>query len=336
MNQYKGILNNVRICGIASAVPKRTISNKEIVEQIGNKKLKRQILLTGIEERHICDKGQSASDLATIAAKSLLDEINWSPTDINLLVFVTQQPDLARPSTAMLIQKRLGIPNGCSCFDVNMGCSGFTVGLQIVASMLQPVGGRALMLVGDGRYTEDDSARTDLLFADGGAAVAVELVDDWPMIFEQFSDGNRFDTIVVKRNGEGHMDGNGVLLFALNEVSDCIKDFKVKFDIDENSIDYYVYHQAQQMILQGICSETGTDWDKFLNSYKMYGNTSSASIPISICANLERIKCKPIQKLMMCGFGIGLSWGIVYMPVETKHIMGIIETDYSFPDKTCF
>lgn len=335
MTLYKGNLENIRIRGLASAVPERVVDNHAFTAMMGSRRNKRQIMLTGIERRHICGPGQAASDFATIAAEAVLKKTGWKPDEIKLLIFVTQQPDLSRPSTAMLIQKRLGIPNGCSCFDVNMGCSGFTVGLQIVGSMMTAIGGKALLLVGDGRYAGDDSqiSRDDLLFGDGGAAAAIEVGPGWPMTFDQYTDGRRFETIMCRRNGVAQMDGNAVLLFALNEVSQGVREFREKNSLTEDDIDFYVYHQAQQMILQGIASETHTDWEKFLNSYQEYGNTSSASIPVSICANFEKLQNKPIHNFLMCGFGIGLSWGSVYMPIETDAILPIIETDYHYPDK---
>lgn len=335
MEGYEGKLENIRICGLASAVPKRVIDNHEFTASMGNKRTKRQIALTGIERRHICGAGQAASDFATVAAEALMKKIGWRPEEIKLLIFVTQQADLARPSTAMLIQKRLGIPNLCSCFDVNMGCSGFTVGLQIIGSMLAPLGGKGLLLVGDGRYVGEDAglSHDDLLFGDGGAAAAIEVTPGYPMLFNQLTDGRRFETIMCRRNGVGQMDGNGVLMFALNEVSENVNDFRSRYQLTEDDIDFYVYHQAQQIILKGIANETHTDWEKFLNSYQEYGNTSSASIPVSICANVKKLQEKPTQRMLMCGFGIGLSWGIVYMPMDTENILEIIETDYHYPDK---
>ena len=335
MTGYEGYIKNVRVCGIASAVPKRVVDNEEFASLMGGKRNKRQIMLTGIKTRHICGECQSASDFATIAADRLLNHLQWNREEIKIVVFVTQQNDMSRPSTAMLIQKRLGLGKECTCFDVNMGCSGFTVGLQIVASLMQPVGGKALLLVGDGRYVGDDSSlsRTDLLFGDGGAAAALESVKDYELIFNQKSDGYRFDTIMCRRSGEGQMDGNGVLLFSLNEVADNIKIFRNKYNINEDQIDYYVFHQAQKIILQGISHECGISWNKVLNSFEKYGNTSSASIPISICHNIEEFRMKNQIKVLMSGFGIGLSWGIVYLPLDVDNILPVIETDYCYPDK---
>ena len=334
MFSYDGCIKNIKIAGIASAVPKNTIDNIAFVEQMGKKRNMRQIKLTGIKKRHICAKGQSASDFATYAADKLLNHLHWSREEIKILIFVTQQPDLSRPSTAMLIQKRLGLDTNCTCFDVNMGCSGFTVGLQIIASMLSVVGGKGLLLVGDGRYVDEDMHSTsDLLFGDGGAATAIEVENGYNMVFNQKTDGYRVDTIMCRRNGGSQMDGNAVLMFSLNEVSDNIKNFRNQYGLTEDQIDYYVFHQGQKIILQGIANECNILWEKVLNSYENYGNTSSASIPISICENLQILKEKKQVNLLLSGFGIGLSWGCVYLNIDTENILPIFEFGDYYKDK---
>ena len=334
MFSYDGCIKNIKIAGIASAVPKNTIDNIAFAEQMGKKRNMRQIKLTGIKKRHICAKGQSASDFATYAADKLLNHLHWSREEIKILIFVTQQPDLSRPSTAMLIQKRLGLGINCTCFDVNMGCSGFTVGLQIIASMLSVVGGKGLLLVGDGRYVDEDMHSTsDLLFGDGGAATAIEVENGYNMVFNQKTDGYRVDTIMCRRNGGSQMDGNAVLMFSLNEVSDNIKNFRNQYGLTEDQIDYYVFHQGQKIILQGIANECNILWEKVLNSYENYGNTSSASIPISICENLQILKEKKQVNLLLSGFGIGLSWGCVYLNIDTENILPIFEFGDYYKDK---
>lgn len=338
MSGYTGVIDDVCIKGLAAAVPERFVDNNIFSAQMGGKRNKRQIMLTGIKRRHICSKGQAAADLATVAADKLLNHLKWDRNDIKVLIFVTQHPEMSRPSTAMLIQKGLGIGIDCSCFDVNMGCSGFTVGLQILYSMLKVVGGKGLLLMGDARYAGEDEmlSRSDLLFGDGGAVAAVECCPGGRMIFNQKSDGNRFDMILCRRNGKSQMDGNGVLMFSLNEVSENIRQFRTEYGLKEEDIDYYVFHQGQKMILQGVANECNIPWEKLLNSYEEYGNTSSASIPISICANLPKVQEKKSVKLLMSGFGIGLSWGIDYLSLDTANILPIIETSFVSPDKAAF
>lgn len=335
MTLCEGKLDNIHISALASAVSQEVADNYKYAEALGGKRGRRQIMLTGIEHRHVCAPGQAASDLAAVAAEAVLKKTGWSREEIKLLIFVTQTPDLVIPSTAMLIQKRLNIPNTCSCFDINLGCSGFTVGLQVIGSMLSVTGGKALLLVGDGRYLGKNPVITAnrLLFGHGSSAAAIEIAPGWPMLFDQYTDGRRFEVIVRRHTGSTEMDGNAVLLFAMNEVSQAVREFRERHNLTEEDIDYYVYHQAQQMVLQSIADETHTPWEKFLNSYQEYGNTSSASIPISLCANLDKLQDKPVHNFLLHGFGIGLSWGSVYMPIETDAILPMIESNYVYPDK---
>lgn len=335
MAGYKGCIENIHICGISAAVPSRTVDNIAFAEMMGDKRNRRQLALTGIRTRHICDVGQSASDFATFAAENLLMRLGWNRDEIKHLIFVTQFPDLARPSTAMLIQKRLGIGTDCSCFDVNLGCSGFVVGLQVMASMLSTIGGKGLLVVGDGRYEESDEifSPTDLLFGHGGAATAIEIAPGYPMLYKQKTDGNRFDMIMCRRNGKKQMDGLGVMQFTLNELTETIRDFRDENHLCEENIDFYAFHQPQKVILEGIASECSIPWEKLLNSFEKYGNTRSASVPISICANEKRLKEKDKVRLLMSGFGIGMSWGIDYLTLDTENIMPVMETDCCYPEK---
>lgn len=174
---------------------------------------------------------------------------------------------------------------------------------------------------------------SDLLFGDGGAATAIEVENGYNMVFNQKTDGYRVDTIMCRRNGGSQMDGNAVLMFSLNEVSDNIKNFRNQYGLNEDQIDYYVFHQGQKIILQGIANECNILWEKVLNSYENYGNTSSASIPISICENLQILKEKKQVNLLLSGFGIGLSWGCVYLNIDTENILPIFEFGDYYKDK---
>lgn len=128
----------------------------------------------------MCGKGQRASDLCAQAADVLLDRLEWERDSIKALIFVTQTPDLDTPSTAMLIQKRLNIGQDCICFDINLGCSGYIGGLQVLAGLLSNAGGRGLLLVGDGKYYNREGTidANEMLFGDCGAATAIERQSD--------------------------------------------------------------------------------------------------------------------------------------------------------------
>lgn len=327
-----GEYRNVSIAGVAAAVPKRTIHNMDFADMFESRRAKRQVKLTGINCRHICDKGQQASGLATVAARELLEELQWDKDEIKVLVFVTQFPEVATPATAMLIQKRLGIGTDCIAFDVNLGCSGYVSGLQIVSALLQSTKGKALLLVGDGRYYDLPRKPTtdSLLYGDGAAATALEYQEgNEGLVYSQNTDGSRWQLLTRSLGGSGYTDGNAILLFSLEEVSESIKETREHFGIQEEDIDYYVLHQVQKIILDGMSEECNISKEKILISYDEYGNTSSASVPITICRNADLIKGQK-KSLMLSGFGIGLAWANVFITVETKHILPVILTDEVF------
>lgn len=329
-----GKYNNIKIRGIAAAAPTRVIDNVECAEKLGNRRAKKQVMLTGIRHRHCVKEGQSASDLSCVSAERLLQKLEWDRNDIRIIVNVTQSPDLHTPSTAMVIQKRLGIGQDCLAFDVNLGCTGYVSGLQIIAALLQNTGGKGLLLVGDGQYAEiPEMPSTDsLLFGDGASATAIELESGNTMLYAQKTDGTRHDLLSVALDGTLTMDGNAVLLFSLNEVCQSIRDFRDHFNVTEDSIDYYILHQAQKLILDGIARECNIDSKKVLTSFEEYGNTSTATLPITICNNVEEIQKKEHVKLYLCGFGVGLAWSSVVVDLDTDCILPIEVTDYCYND----
>lgn len=329
-----GEYENIKIRGIASAVPARVVDNEECAEKLGSRRAKKQVMLTGIRNRHCVRKGQSASDLSCVSAEKLLQKLNWDRNEIRVIVNVTQSPDVHTPSTAMIIQKRLGIGQDCLAFDVNLGCTGYVSGLQIISALLQNTGGKGLLFAGDGQYSDmPEIPSTDsLLFGDGASATAIELEGGNPMMYAQKTDGTRHNLLSVALDGTLTMDGNSVLLFSLNEVCQSIRECKEHFSIDEESIDYYILHQAQKLILEGIAKECNIDPGKVLTSYEEYGNTSTATLPITICNNVEEIQKKKHVKLYLCGFGVGLSWSSVVVEMDTDCILPIEVTDYSYND----
>lgn len=327
-----GQYSDICICGMVSAVPANRVDNMELAEVFGTKKIKRQVSLTGIHFRHICGKSQSASDLASVAAEKLMKQLSWSKDEIRVMVFVTQSPDVCTPSTAMIIQKRLGIGDDCLAFDVNLGCTGYVSGLQIVAALLNNIGGKGLLLVGDGQYYESDEVISSniLLFGDGASATALETVPNKSFYYFQKTDGKRHHLLTRSLNGDFHMDGNAILLFSLTEAVQSIKDIKTHFQIDEQEIDYYVIHQAQKLILDSIANECNIVSEKVLTSYEEYGNTSTAALPLTICHNVDRLKEKATVRMLLSGFGVGLAWANVYIEMNTQNILPVVFTDYHY------
>lgn len=338
-----GQILNVKISGISSSVPSREIDNSKYEATIGKRQFKRQTKLTGVFRKRISGKYQRASDLCCGAARPLLKKLGWKADDIQVLVMVTQTPNYVFPSTAFLVAKQLGVSKDCVCFDMNLGCSSFPVGVQMVASLLQNCdsGSKGLLVMSDIVkelcYPESKVKKSvvthNMLFGSAGAAVALEKVSGGNGLkILSKSDGDSFDAIIHRYGLPVDMDGSLVFDFAINDVSDDVMKFKEQFGLAEEDIDYYVFHQAQNMILNAIQGACNLPPEKELRSIEKYGNTSGTSVPVSICANKDLLSDRKSVRLLCCGFGVGLSWGIVYADVETENILSIVETDEHYDE----
>ena len=337
-----GKFTNVKISAVSAAVPEKISECMDYVDLLGEKRLKRQIKLTGIERRHGVGKGQKTSDLAIVAAKKILEHTGWDAKELSVLILVTQTPDYQLPATAMKIHKVLNCSNSCMAFDVNLGCSGYTSGIQIAASMLQTLGRKAIVLVGEGEEYDEDRVKSQefidnladfLLFGSAVGGIGLELEDNSPIDFMQYTDGTRNLAIFKEWGHMTKMDGNAVFEFTINDVVDTMAEFKKTQGIEEDNIDYYVFHQAQKMILDTIADVCGIPEEKMLTSYRDYGNTSGASIPVTLCANEGIIKEKGFANVLLCGFGVGLASSIIYGRVEGKNILPVTITNEVFKDE---
>lgn len=335
----EGRVENIKICAIATAVPTYIETNDVYNKALGEKRVRRQTRMTGIEKRHINDKNQKTSDLCFAAANQVLEKTGWGKEEIQVLVFVTQTPSVIIPSTAFIIQKQLGLSKNCMVFDVNLGCSGYVAGLQIVASMLHTcaTGVKGLLLVGDVQRTTRDGLEEDeyspderadrMLFGSAGSATAVELVNSSPFYFMEKSDGANYAALMQRFHENMTMDGEKIFNFGVDNVIQYIAEFMRKFGVEDSDVDYYVFHQAQKFLLENMASLLGISSNKLLFSLKEFGNTSSASIPITICANRSELEKKKKQRLLLCGFGVGLSCGIAYLELDTEAILPVRESD---------
>ena len=249
----EGMFNNISIRGISACVPKRIVENISYAGQFGEKKVKKHMRMIGVTQRHKLSENQKASDLAEVAAKKLLNHLSWDGSSIDIMIYVTQSPDYDKPATAFVLQKKLGIKKDSMVFDVNLGCSGFVSGIQIVSALLREQGSRGLLLISDGVYGEErQNAVDEMLFGDAGCAVALENAEPNVIKYIQHSDGERFEAIHKLKNGKGVMDGNAVFAFTLNDVADSIKESFSVFQLEDEEIDYYFLHQGQKMILDNL------------------------------------------------------------------------------------
>lgn len=346
-------INNVAVRGMSGAVPKEVYNNIDY-EWISEKDRDMFIKTTGVVQRHVARFGLTTADLCEVATNKLLVKLGWNKEDIDVLVFVSQSRDYLIPATACILQNKLELSTGCLAFDVNMGCSGYTYGLSIISALLE--GGnlkKGLLLVGDisTLNTSYYDKSTFPLFGDAGTCTALEHTPNEEMCFNLQTDGDGHEAIIIRDGGcrnyaseksferkkitEGierssvqlELDGMAVFNFSLREVVPNVNQLLKYANIQADSINYFVFHQANKLINESIRKKLKLEPDRVPYSLQEYGNTSSASIPITIISELEKIISDGRTTLLLSGFGVGLSWGSLILNLNNVICLPIIEVD---------
>lgn len=345
-------LDNLSLTGLACAVPKGIEYNKDYPWP-SEKEGERFIKKTGISQRRVAAENQTASDLCFAAAEALLKESSIPREEIDLVLFVSQTPDYKTPATAIELQNRLGLGKQCLAFDINLGCSGYVYGLATAGNFVsQGICRNALLLVGD--VTSKDVSKTDKsvapLFSDAGSATL--LSHDKSAATAHFnlqSDGAGYEAIIIPDGGarnpyspssetveeisEGisrakkHMilEGLEIFNFTLREVSPNIKALQEFAELDFEKVDHFVFHQANHILNESIRKKLKLPEEKVPYSIFDYGNTSCATLPITMAHCLrEELSSKDLS-LVLSGFGVGLSWGSVSLQTKALNCLPIIE-----------
>ena len=335
---------NIKIVGISASVPEAEFNN-ENYDWISEKERQTLIKTIGVTKKRHARKGTTTSDLCYIAADNLIDDLNWNRSEIDLLIFISQSRDYIIPATAGLLQEKLSLPKACIAFDISLGCSGYVYGLSVIGSMMATGQiKKGLLLTGDistlNTSYKDKSAYP--LFGDAGTATAIELSNDAKsMMFNLQTDGSGYDAIIIPDGGirnfadkntsfeynkisEGiyrnnfniALDGIKVFNFSLREVKPNINRLLHEFELSTDAIDYFIFHQANKLMNETIRKQLKLDPDKVPYSLNDFGNTSSASIPLTIVTELsDKVKNDQLT-LLLSGFGVGLSWGSVILQTD--------------------
>ncbi|OOG52865.1 hypothetical protein B0E47_16585 [Rhodanobacter sp. B05] len=348
-------LSGVAVRAIAAAVP-TDVARTQDYEYLNPEERLRFQKATGIASRHIVRDGQCASDLCIAAAEQTFEYLDWSRESVGALVLITQTGDQPVPATAIVIQQKLGLPQNCVAFDVNLGCSSYPYGLAIVGSMMQSLGiNRALLLIGDvsSRVCAKHDKSSWPLFGDAGSATALELDEHaTPIHLDLMSDGSGKDAIIIPGGGlaskrppplqgtvqmEASADGilrrpdnlilrgADIFSFAISKVPLSIRRVVDAGGTTPDDIDLLVLHQANKMINDTIAKKLGFTPDKVPTSIEHYGNTSSASIPVTLCTNASLFR--EARTIAVSGFGVGLSWGSAVLQVPANSILTCVESD---------
>jgi 3-oxoacyl-[acyl-carrier-protein] synthase III len=277
---------------------------------------------TGIKNRHISSPGETAVDLAFTAAKKLI-ESSAESDGIDLLILVTQSPDYVLPTSACILQDRLGLPKNCMAFDINLGCSGFIYALSIAGSLIESgVATKGIILCADTytKYIGKNDRTCRPLFSDGASATLVESSEvDCIGPFELGTDGSGYDRLIVKHSGARVeeqsetaslvMYGSDVFLFTMRVVPTCIKNLLKNAELKLENIDLFIFHQASKLVIENLIRTMSLDKNKVFTNFENIGNTVSASIPIAIKDADTQGRLKEGDNVMLVGFGVGLSWG---------------------------
>lgn len=346
-------VNNVVIRGISVCVPKDVVDNAQIYDERWSG-YENFVGTTGIACHRNSSLSICSSDLCLKAAEKVISDLQWNKSDIDAVVFVSQTPDFYNiPATSCLLQDRLGLSKNCYTLDISLGCSGWVYGMSVLGSLMQSGGIRkALLLAGDtpSKVCSPDDKSTFPLFGDAGTVTALEYSENaTPIRYAMYTDGSGYDAIIVraggyrnpvssdsfviKNHGEGkkrtdmnvEMDGESVFVFGISQAPKAIKALAANYDIDLATVDLFTFHQANLFMNEKIRNKLKLDPDKVPYSMQEFGNTSCASIPLTLVTRRANQLRNGKVSHIACGFGVGLSWGAMYFETNKLVVPELIE-----------
>lgn len=301
------------------------------------------LLKIGVQNRHIIDKNETASDLAVISATNFFKETDISPSEIDFLLFCSLEFDYYTPATACVIHQKLNLPKNCGVLDFNHGCSGYVYGLSLAKGFIESLGLNNVLLITSSSLTKkihpkDKSSR--FVFGDGAATTLISSREQTGIgNFVFGTDGNGVDKIIVKDGGgrnplsdlsfvdfsdeygnitnaaSFYMNGTGIFLFGVKTVPNAINDLLKKENKTIQNIDLFIFHQANLFLINTIATKLGIPDEKVFNFMENVANTVSSTIPIAL---LEAMKCGKAKKgdtVLLVGFGVGLSWAVTTITI---------------------
>ena len=309
-----------RIIGTGSYLPPKVVTNDDLAKQMDttDEWIRTR---TGIRQRHIAEPSQASSDLGVEASRAALAAARITPQEIDLIIAATATPDYIFPSTACIMQAKLGM-KGCAAFDIQAVCSGFVYALAIADKMIRSGQHRCALIVGTEVYSRilDWKDRgTAVLFGDGAGAVILR-ADSKPGIMASVlhADGSYVDILSVPGNVCGgkivgspflQMDGQAVFKFAVKVLDEVARETLALCGLTPSDIDWLIPHQANSRILEATARKLGIDLSKLVVTVDLHGNTSAASVPLALDFAIRDGRIRPGHKVMLQGVGGGFTWG---------------------------
>jgi len=315
---------------IAVHLPPRVETNQDLAALFPDWNIELIYSKTGIAQRHIAEKNQCASDLGVEAANQLFTEHGIDPQSIDFLLLCTQTPDYPLPTTACLMQQRLGLPNACGALDFNLGCSGFVYGLAMADGLIRTGSCQRILLITAETYSryvdaEDRSLRT--IFGDGAAATLIEATDTPSLqAFQYGTDGSGADTLLATKGGarppedaiaprhrqrwksDLYMDGPSLMSFTVGKIPELVDSILAQSGQKSEDIQLFLFHQATRKMLEQLQKRLGLDEERLPIKLEMQGNTVSSTIPILIDVLRRENRLQVGMNNMLVGFGVGWSW----------------------------
>ena len=345
--------NGIAISGVAACVPVNIAKIKDVKVLMTASELQKAIKFTGVKERRFADQHTCSSDLCHAAARKLFNDLHIDSETVDMLIFVSQTPDFRLPATACTLQQRLNLSKSAAAFDVNLGCSGYVYGLSIAFSFASQIGiNRILLLAGEtsSKIVSSQDRATTLLFGDAGTATLIEKrANSGKSFFSLNTDGAGQDVIKIKAGGyrfpsnfetqtakeykdgsirndeQVFMNGAEVFNFTINDVYHDIQNVLTFSNNRLRDVDYIIFHQANKFIIKYLAKKLNFPIERTPLSLKKFGNTNCATIPLTIVTEMQGKLSSTPQKIIMSGFGVGLSWATALLEMADCHIADLIE-----------
>lgn len=317
-------------------LPEKIVSNADLQLEFSDRDISKMAKKIGVFNRHIADEKQTALDLGESACNKLFK--TYDKNKIDFIILCTQSPDYYLPTSACLLQERLGLNNNIGAFDINQGCSGFIYALTIAKGFISSgVANNVLLVMAEtySKHINPNDLGNRMIFGDGASAVVVERSDNQKIgDFILGTNGNGFENLIVpnggmkcqfdsyaevtvdKRNDQRtannlYMNGSEIFYFVSKQVPGVIQKTLDKNNLVQSDIDFFVFHQANQYMIDFLAKKLKISKDKYYNNIEDLGNTVSSTIPIALKRCIDKDLIKKGDKIMLCGFGVGYSWGAV-------------------------
>ncbi|WP_304671415.1 beta-ketoacyl-ACP synthase III [Neisseria blantyrii] len=314
-----------KISGTGSYLPANRVSNDDLAQKVDTSD-EWITARTGIKFRHIAAENEKTSDLAAEAARRALDTAGLNGSELDLIIVATATPDMQFPSTATIVQQKLGITNGCPAFDVQAVCAGFMYALTTANAYIKSGMAKNALVIGAetfSRIVDWNDRTTCVLFGDGAGAVVLSAADKPGIIHGKLkADGNYLNLLNAPGQiAEGKicgspyitMDGPGVFKFAVKMLAKIADEVISEAGYTAEQIDWIVPHQANRRIIESTAKHLGLSMDKVVLTVQDHGNTSAASIPLALDAGIRNGQIKRGQNLLLEGIGGGFAWGAVLL-----------------------